>query len=71
MAAGAERTGDPGGPIPQTAQAAIDGGVPAALTCGLVAGVAAVATLRSTAGRTETTDAMAPAPPAALPDQPA
>ncbi|MFJ9680924.1 hypothetical protein ACIRP2_23145 [Streptomyces sp. NPDC101194] len=51
--------------------AAIGGGVPAALTCGLVAGVAAVATLRLTAGRTETTDAMAPAPPAALPDPPA
>ncbi|MFJ1549086.1 hypothetical protein [Streptomyces sp. NPDC088246] len=51
--------------------AGIGGGVPAALTCGLVAGVAAVVTLRLTAGRTETTDAMAPAPPAALPDQPA
>ncbi|MGW1105571.1 hypothetical protein [Streptomyces sp. NPDC002540] len=51
--------------------ASIGGGVPAALTCGLVAGVAAVVTLRSTAGRTETTDAMVPAPPAALPDQPA
>ncbi|WP_406382149.1 hypothetical protein [Streptomyces sp. NBC_01618] len=51
--------------------AAIGGGVPAALTCGLVAGVAAVVTLRLTAGRTESTDATAPAPPAALPDQPA
>ncbi|MFB7080818.1 hypothetical protein [Streptomyces sp. NPDC056308] len=51
--------------------AVIGGGVPAALTCGLVAGVAAVVTLRLTAGRTETTDAMVPAPPAALPDQPA
>ncbi|MFE4327969.1 hypothetical protein ACFRQM_00585 [Streptomyces sp. NPDC056831] len=51
--------------------AGIGGGVPAALTCGLVAGLAAVVTLRLTAGRTETTDAMAPAPPATLPDQPA
>lgn len=46
----------------------IGGGVPAALTCGLVAGVAAVVTLRLTAGRTESTDATAPAPPAAMPD---
>ncbi|MFB7187210.1 hypothetical protein ACFCZT_18350 [Streptomyces sp. NPDC056230] len=49
--------------------AAIGGGVPAALTCGLVAGVAAVVTLRLTTGRTETTDAVVPAPPAGLPDR--
>ncbi|MFB7528384.1 hypothetical protein ACFC0C_09045 [Streptomyces sp. NPDC056178] len=49
--------------------AAIGGGVPAALTCGLVAGVAAVVTLRLTTGSTETTDAVVPAPPAGLPDR--
>ncbi|WP_329492769.1 hypothetical protein [Kitasatospora herbaricolor] len=40
--------------------AGIGGGVPAALTCGLLAGVAAAATLRAAAGRPQGTGAPAP-----------
>ncbi|MGW3886384.1 hypothetical protein ACWEC4_41520, partial [Streptomyces sp. NPDC005055] len=54
-----------------SAIAGIGDGVPAALTCGLVAGVVAAMTLRVAVGRAETTDAMSsvedPARPRAVP----